>query len=415
VPPGFEVVLDEATLGKAEASFGMFRIEEGLLVVRNMPAAAFLVTEEGAKALPDLFAGLRSPVPAWGPLDFSVNGAEGSLRDLRLDIDAPSSGEVREVRGKPNHWKVTKPVQPVWIAPEVVATPVETKKGARIFERAVDYQAPASKGFRFEFLGPSRGETLPVPAPGKNGCKYRLLGHPFLAALPDGSLLGVGTECTSGEDYISTGKLQGVAWPYQVLLPRIGSGHLAVERWKDGKSTVTLLPGAEKVAAYAGVEISVQAADDVDVVSQLEAEGSEGRLYVAHFDGKGFTDITPPDPPEWATPYRSRKGTLFLFTGGGSFRRTQGGWERIRMAPRGGDDGLCREAGIYYFAELPGGDIYMSGIGRCFWHLPEGAVEALGDRLPQGDDVRRIEALGGTLYMLVEREGGQGVLLRRRP
>ena len=97
----FEVVLDADTLGAGEGGFSMARIEEGLLVVRSIPAAAFLVTREGAKPLPDLFKGLRSPVAEWAPLDFSVHGVRGSLVDMAFTMDASASGEVREVRGRP--------------------------------------------------------------------------------------------------------------------------------------------------------------------------------------------------------------------------------------------------------------------------------------------------------------------------
>lgn len=198
---------------------------------------------------PDVQAPLR---------EHAVRDIHGSLGDLAFNMYASATGEERDARGRTGAWKVTRatPKQPIWVAPEVVAPPVTTKKGARLFQRAPEAWAEARRGFGFAFEGPSKGEKLPVPAPGKNGCKYRVLGHPFLAVLPDGTLLGVGTECASGQDIISTGKLDGIGWPYQTLVPRLGHGRLIVESWRDGVSTAALLPGGEPVADYPGVDKS---------------------------------------------------------------------------------------------------------------------------------------------------------------
>ena len=198
---------------------------------------------------PDVQAPLR---------EHAVRDIHGLLGDLAFNMYASATGEERDARGRTGAWKGTRatPKQPIWVAPEVVAPPVTTKKGARLLQRAPEAWAEARRGFGFAFEGPSKGEKLPVPAPGKNGCTYRVLGHPFLAVLPDGTLLGVGTECASGQDIISTGKLDGIGWPYQTLVPRLGHGRLIVESWRDGVSTAALLPGGEPVADYPGVDKS---------------------------------------------------------------------------------------------------------------------------------------------------------------
>jgi len=411
-PIPVDIVLDADALGETETGFVMGRIEEGLLVVRNMPAAAFLVTKEGAiTRLPDLFKGLHSPVKELEALDFAVNDIQGSLRDLSFSMDVPSTGEVREVRGRAGAWKVTKPKQPAWVAQEVVATPIRTKKGAQLYERAPQYQGEAREGFSFVFDGPSKGEALPIPAPGKNGCKYRLLGHPLLAPLPDGSLLGVGTECTSGGDTISTGKLDGLGWPYQTLLPRIGEGHLAVERWKNGTSTVDLLPGADQVAQFANFDISVGSENDVAVLCQIATDKGP-RVYVAHFDGRSWSNISPPDPPEWLAPYRPTRGVLHLFAPSGSLRRTLSGWDPIRLALDGEED-PCREQGIYGFAEAEaGGAVFLRSFG-CVWKLAAGASLAQRVELSTASNgiVQFMAPLGEWLYLLAY-DQGKGALMR---
>lgn len=159
----------------------------------------------------------------------------GSLGDLAFTMYAPVTGREHEVRGRTGSWKVTRATsrQPVWV--------------------------PRRSRRRRSPPGRARGST--------------------------GTLLGLGTECDSGKDLISTGKLDGVGWPYQTLLPRLGHGHLAIERWKDGASTVDLLPAGEPVAGFPGVEISAASGSDVAVISQI-AVGKAKRAYIARFDGR---------------------------------------------------------------------------------------------------------------------------------
>jgi hypothetical protein len=412
-----ETVINEDNLGAAENGVVMARIDEGILVVRNLPVAAFLVSKEGVvKPLPELFQGLHSPEKTWGPLEFSVTGIHGSLGDLAFTMYAPATGQERDVRGRVGAWKVTKgtPKQPIWVSPEVIAPPITTRSGARLYEVAPEYQAEARRGFRFAFEGPAKGEKLPVPAPGKNGCKYRLLGHPFLSFLADGALLGVGTECASGTDYLATGKLDGVGWPYQTLLPRLGHGHLAVERWKDGVSTVDLLPGGDPVADFPGLMISVGPGSEVAVISQV-AIGGDSRAYVALFDGSTWSDATPPHAPEWLSPYRSRKGTLHLFDIAGSFRRSGSSWDAIRVETDAKDD-RCKEEALTDFLEPESGSaIFVRGVSGCLWRLPAGASIAERVRLPLASDagLGGLIELGGWLYILSD-HGTKGTLIRMR-
>lgn len=417
VADGLEIVIDEETLGEHEAGVSMTRIDDGLLVVKNMPATAFLVAQGGTvRPLPDLFRGLRSPMKTWGTLDFSVSDVRGSLDRLAFTISAPATGEEREVSGRSGSWKVSKatPRPPVWLSERTIAPPVTTTKGAHLYEQAPSYQGEAREGFRFVFDGPSKGEKLPVPSPGTNGCKHRLLGHPFLSVLPDGSLIGVGNACASGAEHVATGKLDGVAWPYQTLLPRLARGPLAAERWRDGVGTVDLLPGAEAVDEYAGVDILARAADDVVVLSQVSDGKGHTRAYVAHHDGRAWTDITPPGAPEWLSAHWTRSGVLHLFAPTRAFRRGASGWEPIEVELDAADD-ACQYEQIAGFIENDGGDLYLKGYSSCLWKLPAGSAKASRIRLkgPEGASMRTIEVLGGALYVLTE-HGNTGSLLRMR-
>jgi hypothetical protein len=91
------------------------------------------------------------------------------------------------------------------------------------------------------------------------------------------------------------------------------------------------------------------------------------------------------------------------------------GWERIRVEVGGADD-PCREEGIYGAlgseGNERGGDVYLRGFS-CLWRLPDGASEAARVRLPRGAELRQVDMLGSSLYILVEQKG-RGMLLRRR-
>jgi hypothetical protein len=402
-------------MGTTEAGLVMARIAEGILVVRNLPVAAFLVSRDGSvKPLPDLFKGLHSPEKSWGALEFSVSDLRGSLGDLAFTMHAPATGQLRDAHGHAGAWKVTgaTPRRPVWVTEKVIAPPLAMTSGAQLFEVAPEYQAEARRGFAFAFDGPARGEKLPTPAAGKNGCKYRVLGHPYLALLPDGGLLGVGTECTSGKDLIATAKLEGVAWPYQTSWPRLGHGRLAVERWKDGASTVEVLPGGDPVADYAGAEISVGSASDIAVISQV-AIANKTRAFVAQLNGTTWSDTTPPDAPESLVPFRTKTGTLHLFARSGSFRWRGGGWDAIRIEVAEKDD-PCSEETLSDFVQTESrGAIFLRGTSACLWRLAAGDLVAARVRLPtaEGSGLRGAIELGGWLYLLAE-HGSTGTLLR---
>ena len=148
------------------------------------------------------------------------------------------------------------------------------------------------------------------------------------------------------------------------------------------------------------------------VLSQVATDKGT-RLYVAQFDGHGWTDISPPDPPEWLSPYRSTNGVLHLFAPAGSLRRTQGGWEPIRLGLTGEDD-PCLQQGIYGFVEPEaGGAVFLRGLFGCVWKLAAGASFAHRLEIPTSSNaiVQYMAPLGEWLYLLAD-EGHKGALMR---
>ncbi len=403
-------VLGPATLGQTEIGFSLWVTADGLLVTRDLPAAAFLVTSCEVKAQPGYFDGRHTPVPDWDALDFSIGALTGTLADLSFTMSAPATGEEREVRGTTRHWKVgaSTPKPPAWLSPDVVSLPVTLASGTKVYERAAGYQSEARRGFRFVVDGRSKGDKLPEPAAGTNGCRYRLLGHPFLAALPDGSLLGIGTECRSGADLVSTAKVDGVGWPYQSLVPRVGTGALAAEIWSGGTSRVLPLPGAESISELSGVAISVKDARDVAVLAQLPGP-HDGHVYVAAFDGTAFHDITPQDPPFWTEPHRTLDGTLHLFGDTVAFRRVPGGWERVELETTGPDD-PCKDRTPIHFAESTAEpDLYFGSLGPCLYRLPKGERVARRIALPKDDNLEGLVVFEGAVYGVVDHDRSASV------
>ncbi len=417
--PVFATVLDKAIAkndGPDAVWLAHLALADGLLVVVNMPARAFLVRGADVTPLPDFFKGLRSPAPDWPPEEFAVSSLSGTLDDLRFTISAPGSEFADDVRGKPGKWRTGSgkqkgalAKQPRWVDVTTISEPLTTQKGARIYEAAPAYLAPATEGFVFRFDGPAKGETLPVPAPGKNGCRYAMLGHSQLTQNADGSIMGLGTICTFGDQPISTAKLNGVAPPFQSIGPRLGEGQLAVEHWVEGKSTILLLPGAERVAQFADFDFVRGPGGALWVVSQIAgSKGSEA--YVASFEGGVFRNITPPSPPEHFTTFVSSAGELYLLHQEKSFRRRGTDWEKLVLEATAD----CGKEWMSEAFETPAGDLLLNGVAGCAWFLKKGGSAAPLLRFEKGTMLRGAFAHLGELYVLLHGEGGE-ILARLEP
>jgi hypothetical protein len=415
--PVFVTVLDKNIAENKEPDavwLSFLPVKEGLLVVVNMPAKAFLVQGAKVTPLPDFFRGIRSPDPSLPAEAFAASGLKGTLDDISAHIYAPSTEFGDDVRGKPGKLKTVsgkrsgvQAKQPDWVDAATISEPMTTKKGARIYEAAPSYQAPATEGFAFRFDGPSKGEKLPIPAPGKNGCRYAMLGHPLVIQNDDGSIMGLGTLCTSGDDLISTAKLNGIAPPLQSIGPRLAEGQLAVELWpadpaSRNKSTLLPLPGAEKVGQFADFEFVRGKTNELWVVSQIERPKAIGG-YIAAFEGGAFRNITPPDPPEHFAPFVTSAGELYLLHQEKSFRRRGDAWERIVLETSKdcGKDWMTRAF------ELPSGDLLFDGSVGCLWLHEKGSSAARLIDLGQGRSISDSVVSQGEFYFVMRSDGGQ--------
>ncbi len=367
-----------------------------------MPAKAFLVRGTTIEPLPKFFAGLRSPAPEWPAEEFQVDSMSGDLEHLEFDIVAPSSGYQDHVRGTPGHFKNVSgkksgatPTQPAWINPDTISVPFRTQRGAFIYEAMRNETDTAKQGFQVRFDGPAKGEKLPVPAAGENGCRYAVAGHALFTQNNDGTLLGLGTRCTSGDQQIVTAKLNGVAPPFQYLGVRLGQGALVVERWQNGKSlAVEALPGAEQVAEFAPFDFLrvPRGSDHLFLQSSVQAEKGN-RFYVAEHDGKAWHDVSPPGANEFSSTFVSTADEFYVLHQTKSFRRKADGWEVIQMQARG----ECGKDAIYTKLEMPRGDLLLGGVG-CLWLLPKGGVLAQIVQLEEGVYLDDLFVYGSEVY-----------------
>lgn len=416
-----ETLLDTSTLraGGDAMLFVHADLPEGLLVVAQMPPKAFLVNEEKVKPLPDFFAGLRSPAPDWPAEEFMISSIRGTLADLRFDIYAPATEYGDEVQGKPGKWKTAsgrargaKQTQPSWVHPWSISIPLETQKGAWIYEKTITEAGLAKEGFVFKFDGPAKGETLPKAAPGPKGCKAALLGHPLLQRLDDGSLVGLGTLCTSGDDLISTAKLNGVAPPFQSLGPRLRDGQLAVEMWKGGPAATSVvypLPGAASTAEFAMFDLRERVPGELWVFSQINASDGVRRGYVARFDSGAWFDVSPPRAPEFLTPFVTRKKDLYLVGPSFLYRRDKDAWTTIRLER---SEKCGEEESFLTAADGIGGEIFVHGALGCLWHVAPDAAEGRLVQLGVDERAEAIVARGSDVYVITSR-GANAVLTRR--
>lgn len=407
------------------------RVAEGLLVLTSPAQDAFLVKGREVAPLPGFFKGLRSPDPSY-PYPFWVSGVSGTLQSLSFDVYMPSTIYTARVKGSPGRFRPegktlvgSEADQEDWITSGVISPPIRTPKGNRFLEEAVDpdNDATAQSGFRFRALGPMRkGEQLPQPTAGRNGCKYQLLGHPLMHYLPDGSLLGFGLVCNQGSDPLDIGKLNGVAPPFQSVSPRFGVGTLAVEHWKGGGSHVVMLPNADPLAEFTFVQVT-ENDEGTFISTQVSTPQLRARAYMARFavdptadsQEPRWSDVTPPDAPASLTSFLTRDRTLYALDGRVSFRRRAQGWERIEMdcvqftAEEGAN---CTESNVSGVLEASDGTLFIFGYPRL-WMLAPGAMRAQAVELPKGATMPQFIESAGALYVQLNTSDGDALWVRQ--
>lgn len=154
------------------------------------------------------------------------------------------------------------------------------------------YEITGEGGHRFIYE--SKPRTMPVPRIARvakrnmadeNACEYQLALHVVLEGTKEGDLFGLGQLCKDGDRY---------AMPWSQTF-----GELAVERWSAGKldSVVEKLPNA-MIRASGAMGVIARSGSDVYVYATVSPDGTEKgiRPYLAHFNGKQWSELAPPEP-----------------------------------------------------------------------------------------------------------------------
>jgi hypothetical protein len=294
--------------------------KEGTLVLLSgdteyTVAPGYLLDEQGLREEPSLFAGLpvaADPPPSnavypTGTVLFgsvSISGEWPRKATLILH-NAPNAcdGCWDQYTWRKQRWALDPkpPRLPVWddMGRGIIGSLVEFSNGTKLWQKfhmleGVDY--PAGKvTFYKDPYGRERASRQRQVGPSKCGGGARVMGHFAGIPLSDGGLLHVGPDCETG-----------VA---------------EVEFWQKGavRSQVTALPDRplgpflEHPLSESGVFYLVRSPKDMVVgFTTVDAAQSPLGTYVAAFDGKAWTNLSPPAAGRMRDLQEAADGTLWM-------------------------------------------------------------------------------------------------------
>jgi len=250
---------------------------------------------------------------------------------------------------------------------------------------------PNSDESKPTFMLGAGGKSPPVPeiAKGKGKCKTLLLGHADLAVLPSGDLIGLGKVCTEGDEPSFFGQS--------------GAGPLAIERWPKGARTsvIEVLPGSEVAKSILpGARLRVLGPNDVVAITHIADRGP----YVAQWNGKTWSDVSPGGSESVADAFRAKDGALWLQRENEMARFSAGKW--TTFTPPGG------KASLEWAKMAPDETIWVGRPGELL-HLDKNGFRVVPlPELAPDEEATPLDVLfreGETL--LVARAGGAGTLL----
>jgi hypothetical protein len=367
-----------------------------VLIAGEWRSTPIFLDEKGARVERRLYAGLRGSDT--DPETFLVGRVAGDWpRSASVEINLPGERGGTDVAytWSGATWVKAK-VQPREdMTPEVMTAYYSGGLESRTTWRGQSLYAVFGGGEKPPTLVLGRGAKgqPPVMAKGKGACPVRLSGYASLGEIPGGDLLGVGKLCTQPRDY---------GW-----MSQDGAGALAVERWSKGSTTsrVEALPGSEGKGSLPTVSVKLVALSATDVYVYAAFERGP---YAAHFDGHGWTDVSPPALGAFEALSVDKDGTLWAEIGPELHRRKGGVWARVAPEGAHGDAGWLKTA--------PDGT-HWARFGDDLWHLDAGDTweKAIlppdGAGKPMVADSVEWPSSGGMLILV----GGSGVLGSVKP
>ncbi|MBI4701485.1 MAG: hypothetical protein HY744_10055 [Deltaproteobacteria bacterium] len=242
-----------------------------------------------------------------------ASGAAPSFQITLVACDSDRLWDPIYLPGRPGAWR-RRPSGALgdwWLPAEGLVG-----AGAMATARFVEIANPGSKGrdgYRIVRTGGGSG-PLPVPAKGESGCRHAMLGHGQLETLRDGRLLGLGSLCTSGDDELTVLFVHNAR---NYFVPRLGKGPPAAELWSSGVSRVDRLPGGNRLETDDYLSVHELPSGEILIAAMGERTehpktDSGKRPYVARFDGKIWTEITPADAPRALEMFPTPEEIFFL-------------------------------------------------------------------------------------------------------
>ncbi|TKC98111.1 hypothetical protein [Polyangium fumosum] len=306
-----------------QPSFRMFVLPSFVAAISgDYLSTPIRIDDTGARVDSSLYAGLKGLGEPNAFYVMWITGDPPNHGKLGLNLPGERGGEDVFYSWKGSAW-ARDPDKPM---PPAVSN--------AYYAGAIYSSAPWGDRTLYEINDPKLDEAKPIfvlgpggsspPAPeitrGAGSCKTKLLGHADLALLPSGDLIGFGKVCGEGDKPSFFGQS--------------GAGPLAVERWPKGARTsvIDVLPGSEAVTSLPpGSRLYVLGPNDVLAVAQPADHGA----YVAHWNGKAWSDVSPGKKENVNDAFRTKDGALWLVRERGLDRYTSGKWSSLTLP---GDD-----------------------------------------------------------------------------
>lgn len=301
---------------------------------RQAIAPPYLLTDDGVRSAPELFAGL--PIPSRDApgraKGMRIGEIHGSWPDLErlVGFEFSSLGPMIPYRWAQDRWQPRPRPRPAWYNDKRIDRfESHWRDDCWLYER---YDPATGRG-RFELSGCGAAPTprraiappgcrcipteLPAPVDPDPPSQHHVCG-PFRGApLPTGELIGWGISCRTGK--------------------------LAVERWPAGaaQSVVEELPNS---GVFDYVQHEATSAQEIYLYGSIRSSrllplhvkpppAPPRRAYVARFDGKKWTDLSPQSLESPTLLHRLANGETWLGAMGAPRRLTDAGWESYPRAP----------------------------------------------------------------------------------
>lgn len=331
----------------------------GVVIDGDWMSRPYRIDETGAHREPRLFDGIKGEGPQNAFLVYGVSGDWPRSGSMSINLPGDRGGTDVDLVWNGSSW-AKAPQQPMGDMPKEVIRAHYLGGhlgGARWGKRSLYYLITSTDDGpqipKFVLGGKGAGKP-PAIAKGSGGCPTRLVGYSQMANLSSGEMVGIGKLCTGPDDY--------------TYYTQTGPGALAVERWAkgSGKSTVAELPGSAGkgglgMGAAGFLEVSPA---EIFAYANL-GDGDAATPYVARWDGKTWTDVSPKAPQAVTSMWLGADKTIWIELKGELDRWKGDGWERAAPA------GVSAEIQGRWAA--PDGTQWVR-FGKDLWHLGANGV-----------------------------------------